>query len=269
MKSAQVQTTPPEVITANVAFIVFWVLLVAVIWLVGGRWARLRAFRDHMLAQWKPALAITLIFLISNVLSGRSVFNLYAPAIFCQVLVGLAIARGIANFDPLALTRSFLRRERIVRSILLFAVISVAAGVVGLLIGSVGMGIAQSIFHETNRTREVAEAFSINKVQGFFQLLWGAGIAEETTYRLVALSFVWALTGRRWLAIFVSAVLFAAYHLSPLDGMYIKFWQFPISQFLATLFIGTVWGYLFSKRGYETVVLSHTLADWIPIVLFM
>ncbi|MBI5033945.1 MAG: CPBP family intramembrane metalloprotease [Chloroflexi bacterium] len=263
------QPTPPEVVIANIAFIAFWVFIVALIWLGGQRFERTRAFRERMIAQWKPALAITAIFLISNGLASRSPINPYLLAIFCQVLIGLALARGIAGYEPLKTTQSILRRERMVQNIVLLVAISIIAGIVGLFIGAVGLGIVQSIFHETNRTSELAQSFSINKMQAFFQLLWGAGIAEETTYRLVALSFVWAMTRRRWLAIFISALLFAAYHLSPLDGLYLKFWQFPISQFVSTVFIGMVWGYVFTRRDYETSVLSHTLSDWLPMLLFM
>ena len=262
------QQAPRQVIAANLAFIVFWILVVTLMWLVGRRWERTRAFRERMIAQWQPALVITLIFLASNVLSGRSFINLYAPAIFCQALIGLAIARGIAGYEPLTTTQSILRRERIVRNIVLLIVIGTLAGIVGLLIGNVSMGIVQSILHETKPTREVAQSFSVDKTQAFFHFLWGAGIAEEMTYRLVALSLVWAKTGRRWLAIFISAVLFAAYHLSPLDGSYLRFWQFPVSQFSASMLIGIVWGYVFTKCDYETVVLSHTMSDWIPVLLF-
>ncbi|MBM3129977.1 MAG: CPBP family intramembrane metalloprotease [Chloroflexi bacterium] len=261
--------TPPEVIVATIAFIIFWLFFVAMIWLVGQRWERLRAFRARMIAQWRPALALTAIYLVSNILAGRSPVNPYALAIFCQVLIGLALARGIAAYEPLTVARSLWQRERIARHLALFVVIGVIAGIIGLLIGSVGMGIARSIFHEVNRTREAAQAFSVDKAQAFFLFLSGAGIAEETTYRLVALSFVWALTGRRWLAILVSALVFAAYHLTPLDGMYLTFLKFPISQFLATTLIGIVWGYVFVKRGYETAVLSHTLSNWIAVLLFM
>lgn len=259
--------TPPEVIAVNLAFVVFWLLLVAMIWIVGGRWEGTRAFRERMIAQWKPALAVTAIYLISYVLSGRGFISPSTPAIFCQVLIGLAVARGIAGYEPLQTTQSILRRERIVRNIVLLIVIGIIAGIVGLLIGSAGIGVAQSIFHETNRTSEVAQSLSIDKVQAFFLFLWGAGISEETTYRLVALSFVWAMTRRRWLAIFIAALLFAAYHLSPLNAMYVKFWQFPISQFLAATFDGILWGYVFTKRDYETAILSHTMSDWIAVLL--
>ena len=52
------------------------------------------------------------------------------------------------------------------------------------------------------------------------------------------------------------------------DGLYRIFWQFPVSQFLASAFIGVLWGYVYVRRGYETVVLAHTLSDWIPFLLF-
>jgi membrane protease YdiL (CAAX protease family) len=94
-------------------------------------------------------------------------------------------------------------------------------------------------------------------------------MAEETPYRLLFLSLIWMLTKRRGLAIFGSALLFGAYHLTPLDGMYQTFLQFPVSQFLASTLIGIVWGYLFVRRGYETTVLAHTLSDWLPMLIFM
>jgi len=70
------------------------------------------------------------------------------------------------------------------------------------------------------------------------------------------------------LAIAASAVLFGAYHLTPLDGMYRTFWQFPVSQFVASTLMGIVWGIVYVKRGYETAVLAHTLSNWIPFMLF-
>jgi membrane protease YdiL (CAAX protease family) len=262
------QPTPPEVIMANVAFTVFWVLIFALILLIGQRFERTRAFRARMIAQWKPALGITVVALISMVIAGRSPINPYLVAIFCQTLIGLAIARSIAGYEPLKTTQSIVRREGIVRNVGLFIVIGVIAGGIGLLIGSYGMGIVQSILHKTNRTGEAAQSFSIDKVQAFFQFLWGAGIAEETTYRLVALSFVWAMTGRRWVAIIVAAILFGAYHLTPLSGNYLTFLKFPISQFVGSTLIGIVWGYVFTKRDYETTVLAHTMSNWIAVLLF-
>ena len=114
-----------------------------------------------------------------------------------------------------------------------------------------------------------------DKVFAFFSLLQGAGFAEETPYRLVIVSLVWRLAGGarvarrgRGLAIWAGALAFAAYHLTPLDSMYAVFWQYPIAQFSASLLIGLVWGWIYTRRGFETAVLAHTLSDWIPALLF-
>jgi membrane protease YdiL (CAAX protease family) len=50
--------------------------------------------------------------------------------------------------------------------------------------------------------------------------------------------------------------------------MYAIFWQFPVSQFLATTLIGIIWGIVYVRRGYEASVLAHTLSDWVPLMLF-
>jgi membrane protease YdiL (CAAX protease family) len=63
--------------------------------------------------------------------------------------------------------------------------------------------------------------------------------------------------------------LFGAYHLSPLDGMYRIFWQYPASQLLGSVCTGMLWGYVYAKRGYETSVLGHTLSNWIWLLLFV
>jgi len=31
--------------------------------------------------------------------------------------------------------------------------------------------------------------------------------------------------------------------------------------------MGIVMGYVYLRRGYETVVLGHTLGDWVPFLL--
>ena len=221
-----------------------------------------------MLAQWKPALAIAVLFIAGMGLGGRGVLNPYGVTVFCQALIGLALARGIADYEPLPVVRSIVRRERAWRSAGLMVVIALLLVPVSMVLGGIGMDIAQQIFGETNRTAEAMGTFPANEVAAFFLLLAGAGIAEETIYRLVCLSLLWRWTRRRWLAIVLSAVVFGAYHLSPLDSMYRVFWQFPISQFLASTLIGIVWGTVFARRGYETAVLAHTLSDWLPFLIF-
>ena len=262
------EQTPTEVIIANLVFSVFWILVVAVALVIGQRRQGARSFRDKMIAQWKPSLTIAILFVVGMGLGGRGFLNPYGITIFCQALIGLTLARGIAGYEPLLVTQSVIQRQRVWRSIGLMAGIALISVLPALVIGSVGISIGQQIFGETNRSAEAMGMFPANKWLTLFLLLSGAGIAEETPYRLVFLSFLWRLTHRRWLAIILSAVIFGAYHLTPLDGMYRVFWQFPISQFLASTLIGVVWGYVFVKRGYETAVLGHTLSDWIPFMLF-
>lgn len=260
---------PNEVLIATLVFMAFWPLAVVGILLAGWRWPRVRGLAHRMLAQWKPTLAIALIALVSRALTGRGILNPYVIAIFCQCLIGLAIARDIPAYEPLAVTQSILRRDRPLRSIGLLVVFALLSGLAGLALGAVGIGVLRQILGETYDVGQALGEFPFNLAQAFFYFLGGAGIAEETTYRLVFLSLVWRITGRRRLAILLSAILFAVYHLTPLDGMYRTFWQFPVSQLVSSTLIGLLWGYAYVKRGYETAVLAHTLSDWVPAVLFM
>ena len=220
-----------------------------------------------MLARWKAAAVIAGLFIFGMGLGGRSFFNPYAIAVFCQALVGLALASNL-DFEPLPLSIAVSHRKGVFRQVLLTLLLSVLVVLPALVIGTVGLDIGQQVFGENNFTQQAQGMLPSNKWLTFFLLLSGAGIAEETTYRLLSLSLFWKITKRRWLAVFMSALLFGAYHLSPLNGMYRIFWQFPISQFLASMLIGLVWGWLFVKRGYETAVLGHTLSDWLPLMLF-
>jgi membrane protease YdiL (CAAX protease family) len=82
-------------------------------------------------------------------------------------------------------------------------------------------------------------------------------------------SLVCRWTNQPWLAIAISGVLFRAYHLIPLSGMYLTFWQYPLTQFFNSVFIGMVWASIYIKRGYETAVLAHTFSDWLPAAVFV
>jgi membrane protease YdiL (CAAX protease family) len=264
--------TPPEVITATLIFIALWMIIVLVILVAGRYYPALGRFRARMMSKWKPALAIAGLYILSTGLGGRGILNPYGLAIFCQALIGLTIASSIEGFKPFPVADALIRRQNIVRQVALMLVISILAVVPALLIGTIGLDIGRHIFGEANYTQQAASTITTlapNKWMVFFLLLAGAGIAEETTYRLVCLSIIWKLTRRKWLVILISALLFGAYHLTPLSGMYLTNWQFPISQFIASTLIGLVWGYLFVKRGLETAVIGHTLSDWLPMMLFM
>jgi membrane protease YdiL (CAAX protease family) len=199
-------------------------------------------------------------------LGGRGWLNPFALAIFCQALVGLALARSLPGYEPLPVTQAMAHRKSILRQLVYLVGFALLFALIAFLIGSVGMGIIQQLVGESQRSAAAPPPIQLGAL--FFLLLAGAGIAEETTYRLVCLSFFWRWTHRPRLAIFLSAILFGAYHLTPLSGMYLTFWQFPVSQFAASMLIGLVWGYAYIKRGYEVAVLAHTLSDWVPFLLF-
>ena len=259
---------PGEVRTANMAFLVFWVLVVVLILVTGKRWHRLNSFREQMLAQWKPSLAIVALFIVGIGIGGRGFVNLHGITLFCQSLIGLALARGITGYEPLPVVRAVMDGKRVWLNIGLMIVIATVVVVPALIIGTVGLDVGQQVFGETDYTSQAAGTFPPDKWTAFFLLLGGAGLAEETLFRLVILSFFWRFTQRSGLAIILSALVFGAYHLSPLNGRYQVFLQYPMSQFLASTLIGMVWGYLYVKRGYETTVLGHTLSNWLPFMIF-
>jgi hypothetical protein len=261
--------TPQEVITAAFCFTGFWLVSVLAILLAGKYVAAFSRFRQRVLAQWKPALLAAAIFVISMGLGGSGWLNPYAIAIFCQAMIGLAVASSIPGFKPLPAVNAIKDHRNVFIQVALPISIALMAVIPVMLIGTVGLTIGRQIFDETSNTQQaVSSLVHTNKWLVFFSLLGGAGIAEETTYRLIVLSLVWKLTRHKRLAIMVSALVFGAYHLSPLNGLYKFFWQFPVSQFLASALIGLVWGYLFTKRGYGTAVLGHALSDWLPMMVF-
>jgi membrane protease YdiL (CAAX protease family) len=257
---------PAEVITIVRVSTLFWAFIVGAILIAGQWWQRAHDFRNKMLQQWKPSLVIALLYMLSAAIGGTGVFPFYSVAIFCQAMIGLALAYSIAGYEPLPVTQAMIRQERRTEHIGRVLAAATVVTVVALVANGLS-GILVSLFGETMGNPQAVASFFPNKWQGFFLLLAGAGIAEETTYRLVCVSLIWRLTGRPWVAIITSAILFGAYHLSPLDAAYRTFWDHPISIFTASALMGIVMGYVYIKGGYETAVLGHTLGDWVPFLL--
>lgn len=167
------------------------------------------------------------------------------------------------------MAQAAIKRDRfwaVVRTSVIVATLLVALPVVASIVGSViGRGVfGEPAFsgHSSNLSLP-SEPWRI-----FLMMLAGAGIAEETPYRLVVLSLVWRLTSRRGVAIVVSALVFGLYHLTPLNSWYDVYWQAPITQLVTATTGGLVLGYVFSKRGYETAVLGHTLGNTVVFSLF-
>jgi membrane protease YdiL (CAAX protease family) len=261
-------TTPPEIVAAYMASLAFWVAAVLAILTAGKGWPPLADFQARMLAEWKRALAFGAVFLVATGLAGRGFQPLGAVVTFCQALIGLALARAIPGFEPLPMASAILHRDRPWRRLAVMlgaALLAVAASIVASMAGT---AVAR-LFGEVKLPSQGEGMLVPALWQLFLIFLAGAGLAEETPYRLVVLSLAWRLSGNRWLAILVAAAVFGAYHLTPLSGMYLTFWQYPLTQFLSSTAIGVVWGYLYVRRGYETTVLAHTLSDWLPVAVFV
>lgn len=262
------QNPDTEILLLFYSTILFWMLVVTILGLLGQRREQTRLLRERMWESRLHALIIAAIYVSSVLLSGQGI-NPYAIAIFCQVLMGLAIARSLPDFEPLPVLQSVLQRNRIINKLFLWIGWGLVAGLTGIMFGAAAMSLGQNLFHETPFTEALMREFSVNKIQAFFLFLAGGGIAEEAASRLVLLSLVWTLTKRPGLAIFVSAACHSAYHLTPLNPLNANFLQFPLSQLVSGLVLGLLWGYVFIKRGFETAALAHTLSDWLPILLFM
>ncbi len=264
--------TPSEVIIAYLASLLLWVLAFAVIWFAGQRLPSLKAFREGMISQWKAAAVIAAVYAASVALRGPepNLFSMLSGGAmtFCQAIIGLGLARRIAGFEPVPVGQAIVRRERVGRNLLWMIGVALLAVAASILAGALGTGLARAL-GEIKPATQGSETALPPLWQLFFHFLSGAGIAEETVYRLVVVSLVWGLTQRRWAAMLLSSLLFGAYHLTPLTGMYLTFWQYPLTQFLSSALIGVVWAYTYMRRGHETAVLAHTLSDWLPAAVFV
>lgn len=241
-----------------------WALLLSTILIVGSWWHPVREFRAKMLRQWRPSFAIALLYAVSQFIGGTQIFPFYSIAIFCQAMIGLALAEDLADFEPLLLLHTANHQKKWTNFLLGSLIISLAALVVNGLVGSM---LLELFGETTNNPQGVASLFPSNAWQSFFLMLAGAGIYEETLFRLVCVSFFWRLTQRPWIAIILSAVLFGAYHLSPFDSAFRQYWERPVTIFFLSTTMGAIMGYAYRKYGYETVVLGHTFGNWTALFL--
>lgn len=259
---------PAESVTISRAFALFWVLVLSVV-LIAGRWQPgPRAFREKMLQQWKPALVIALLHLLGAGFGGYGFLQVSSIGYFCQAMIGLALARSISGFEPLPVSQGMAHRGKRTEHLYLMLVVSLVVVVVALSVNAVlGSLLPQFFGEEISSSSGFSSFFPGNAWQSFLLLLAGAGISEETTYRLLFLSLFWRLTRRPWVAIVLSSLLFGAYHLSPLDAVYRQLWERPLTVFTMSALMGVVMGYVYVKHGYETAVLGHTLGDWTGLLL--
>ena len=250
------------------AFSVFLIIL-----LFGNKIKKLSNYRRCMINRMIPALMIGFIYFAGDAVSMLQMKDaisgiISGVCIFCLSSMGLAFTMNITGFEPLPVSMSFVKKEGRARQILMmlfFSVVIVAFVFIINLFISQGWRI---IFHEQSKSAQALGLLPIkNKFLAFPSLLAAAGIAEEGVFRLFFQSLFWKLFKNPWIAIALSSFCFALYHLSPMDIMYKVYWQYPLTQFTTVFLSGLVFGYFYKKQGFETVVLGHTLFDYICFVL--
>lgn len=116
--------TPPEVVISAISFIAFWLITVLGILIAGQFHPAIGEFRRWMTVYWEPALGMAGLFVLGMALGGRGFLNPYALAIFCQALLGLAIASSIEGFQPLPVTIAFVQGSQILRQTGLLLLVS-------------------------------------------------------------------------------------------------------------------------------------------------
>lgn len=248
---------------------VFWIILVLAIVIFARKNERMKLFRDKMFGMWKCSLVAAVLSYAGLIIgSGNLEYlkNLLMPVdVFCQCLVGFAIAKSIKGYEPLPVTKAFKEHKHQWRELILM----LAFGVVITIVSVVLSQFVPKFGEVVNTSNAIKMLHQENKCLLFFTVLSGAGIAEETVYRLIFLSVFWKLTNKKWLSIVLSSLLFGAYHLTPIDSMYKVYWNYPIHQFVSVVVAGIIFGYFYTKRGYETAVIGHTFTDWLPILIFV
>lgn len=91
-----------------------------------------------------------------------------------------------------------------------------------------------------------------------------AGIVEELVYRGYALPRLAALTGKKWLAIPISALIYGLQHwaVTPMD------WQFGLVRTIGLFAVGVVFGIIyFRQQRLMPLIIGHVLWDFLLIGL--
>jgi hypothetical protein len=191
---------PLEVAITTIVFYSAWVVGVLAVLVMGRRQDRLATqpptippatgidwsgWRRRLRSNLMPALILAMLYLLASLVLGR--INPIAGGVFCQALVGLAIAYSIRGFEPLPVVKAIREHRQAVRAVVLMIVIGLVANVAAKVVGGLGLN-AGSIFGEHDFTRQAASSFHVNAFQAVFVLLGGGGVAEELMFRLVAVS---------------------------------------------------------------------------------
>jgi membrane protease YdiL (CAAX protease family) len=249
------------------------VLVFFFILLWGKKIKKLSNFREAMIKSMVPALTIGLIYAAGFALGtfqAESIVKgiLGGFAIFCLTSMGFAFAKGIPDYEPLPVTAGLAKLGGRARRILRFLLDSAVLAVLIIAVSGFFFKVFLALFHEPDFSAQATSLLPAkNKLLAFPLLLAGAGIAEESMFRLFFQSLFWRLFKRPWAAILLSSLCFALYHLTPADVMYQVYWHYPLTQVSTVFLTGIAFGWFYRKRGFETTVFGHTLIDYASVLL--
>lgn len=91
-----------------------------------------------------------------------------------------------------------------------------------------------------------------------------AGVVEELVYRGYALPRLAALTGKKWLAVFISALIYGLQHwaVTPMD------WQLGLVRTIGLFAVGVIFGILyFRQQRLMPLIIGHVIWDFLLIGL--
>lgn len=195
------------------------------------------------------------VFLFRNLHLSTSAYLAYTGIVALAFAVAVAVLRRRQQFDP-----------RLAIPVLLeSAIYALTMGSVIVLVMTKALGISPQLAGG-------ADAFVTR--QGFgtrFVMSLGAGVYEETVFRLGIMTGIVALTERllglsRWLGIvlglLVSALLFSAMHHIPPYGD-----PLHLGVFVFRALAGVCFGLIYWYRGFAVAVYTHALYD-IYVLLF-
>lgn len=240
--------------------------------LFGNKIKKLSCFRKALIGSMIPALVIALIYVVGFVIGTLQAKYIVGGilggfAIFCLATLGLAFAKGISNFEPLPIAAGSAKGEGRLHQFVPFLLAAILLAIL-ILATDMFKVIFLTLFHESDRSvQAIASLPTQNKLLAFPLLLAGAGIAEESMFRLFFQSLFWRLFKKPWIAILLSSFCFAFYHLTPADPMYQVYWQYPLTQVSTVFLSAIVLGWFYRKRGFETAVLGHTFSDYVGVLL--
>ena len=191
------------------------------------------------------------VFLFRNLRPSTSASLGYTAAVAVAFSIGVLVLRRRQQFDPGVAGRVFIE-----------------SAIYALTMGSLIVFVMTRVFGVSPRLAGgiAGQSFGTRVVMSL-----GAGVYEETVFRLIIMAGLAALLERgvglrRWIAatlgLAVSSVLFSAMHHIPPYGD-----PFAIGVFTFRVLAGACFGLLFWSRGFAIAVYTHALYDLYVLVV--